>query len=198
MAQTNFIHRQSIVEPGAQIGDRTQVWAFSHVLGGARIGADCNLNDHTFVEGEVVMGNRVTVKCGVYLWNGLIIEDEVFIGPAAVFTNDLRPRSKRYPAVFLKTVLRQGCSIGANATILAGLTIGAWAMVAAGALVTRDVPAFALVVGNPARFRYWVCRCAQRLDFGPDGKTRCACGQAYRLKTAGNLTEVVDDTHDNG
>src|SRR5689334_21299986 len=109
-----FIHQNALVDTGAQIGRGTRVWAFSHVLSGAVIGENCNICDHTFIEGNVVLGSRVTVKCGVYLWDGVTIEDDVFIGPAAVFTNDLRPRSKRWPEQYSKTLLKQGCSIGAN------------------------------------------------------------------------------------
>lgn len=182
MGKDSFVHPQGIVEPGAVLGARTRVWAFAHVLGNAMIGDDCNICDHTFVEGGVIIGNRVTLKCGVYLWDGLTVEDDVFIGPSAVFTNDLRPRSKQYPQEFLKTLLKQGCSIGANATILPGLTVGRWAMIAAGSVVTRDVPDFALVVGNPARQRGWVCRCGLRLGEAATDSVPCNCGKSYQIK----------------
>jgi acetyltransferase-like isoleucine patch superfamily enzyme len=119
-------------------------------LEGARIGADCNICDHTFIEGGAVVGDRVTVKCGVQLWNGVTLEDDVFVGPNATFTNDVFPRSRRRPADIARTLVRLGASIGANATLLPGVTIGAGAMVGAGAVVTRDVPPRAIVVGNPA------------------------------------------------
>lgn len=150
MADT-LIHSHALVEAPDNIGEGSRVWAFCHILPGAIIGRDCNICDHVFIENDVVVGDRVTVKCGVQLWDGLRIESDVFIGPNATFTNDPFPRSKVYPTEFLLTQLRQGASIGANATILPGLTIGQHAMVAAGAVVTRDVPAYALVVGNPAR-----------------------------------------------
>lgn len=121
------------------------------ILAQARIGRDCNINAHCFIENDVVLGDRVTVKCGVYLWDGLRVADDVFIGPNATFTNDRLPRSKQYPDSFPQTVIERGASIGAAAVILPGLTIGAGAMVGAGAVVTRDVPARALVVGSPAR-----------------------------------------------
>jgi UDP-GlcNAc3NAcA epimerase len=146
-----FIHKHALVEPGAQIGERTRVWAFAHILPGAKIGADCNICDHVFIENDVLVGNRVTIKCGVQLWDGLRVEDDVFIGPNATFTNDIFPRSKQYPEKFLQTHIRTGASIGANATILAGVTVGEKAMVGAGAVVTKDIPAYAIVVGNPAR-----------------------------------------------
>jgi acetyltransferase-like isoleucine patch superfamily enzyme len=146
-----FSHPHALVEPGAAIGERTRIWAFAHVLGGARIGADCNICDHVFIENDVIIGDRVTVKCGVQLWDGLRVANDAFIGPNATFTNDLFPRSKEYPERFPETHVQTGASIGANATILAGVTIGEKAMVGAGAVVTTDVPPYAVVVGNPAR-----------------------------------------------
>jgi acetyltransferase-like isoleucine patch superfamily enzyme/dTDP-4-dehydrorhamnose 3,5-epimerase-like enzyme len=145
-----FIHPNALCE-STSIGEGTRVWAFAHVLPGARIGADCNICDHVFVENDVIIGDRVTVKCGVQLWDGIHIESDVFIGPNATFTNDRFPRSKKYPEKFLQAKVCDGASIGANATILPGLTIGERAMVAAGAVVTRSVPANAIVRGNPAR-----------------------------------------------
>ncbi|MFC5500500.1 WxcM-like domain-containing protein [Caenimonas terrae] len=145
-----FIHPNALCESG-QVGEGTRIWAFAHVLPGARIGRDCNVCDHVFVENDVIVGDRVTLKCGVQLWDGLRLEDDVFIGPNATFTNDIFPRSKEYPEAFGQTVVRKGASIGANATILPGITIGARAMVGAGAVVTRSVPPNAVVVGNPAK-----------------------------------------------
>ncbi len=134
-----------------QIGDGTTVWQYVVILPRAQIGRDCNINAHCLIENDVVVGDRVTVKCGVYLWDGLRIADDVFIGPNATFTNDLLPRSKQYPDSFPQTHVHQGASIGAGAIILPGISIGAGAMVGAGAVVTHDVPDHALVVGNPAR-----------------------------------------------
>jgi acetyltransferase-like isoleucine patch superfamily enzyme len=146
-----IVHPQAIVE-STQIGEQTRIWAFCHVLPGAKIGQDVNLCDHTFVENDVIIGNRVTVKCGVQLWDGLRIEDDVFIGPNVTFTNDLFPRSKQYPADgFPETRIKKGASIGANATILPGITVGEYAMIGAGSVVTQDVPPYTVVVGNPAR-----------------------------------------------
>lgn len=144
-----LIHPQALVESGS-IGAGTRCWAFCHILPGAVIGQDCNICDHTFIENDVVVGDRVTIKCGVFLWDGLRIEDDAFIGPNATFTNDAFPRSKQYPEQWPVTTVRQGASIGANATILPGLTIGEGAMVGAGAVVTKDVPPHAVVAGNPA------------------------------------------------
>jgi acetyltransferase-like isoleucine patch superfamily enzyme len=145
-----FLHPNGICESPA-VGPRTRIWAFAHVLPGARIGADCNLCDGVFVENDVIVGDRVTVKCGVQLWDGVTLEDDVFVGPNATFTNDPRPRSRQRPERFARTVVRRGASIGANATILPGLEIGQQAMVGAGAVVTHSVPPFAVAVGNPAR-----------------------------------------------
>jgi len=158
-----FQHDDALIEKNVQIGDGTRIWAFTHVLAGAVIGGDCNLCDHTFIEGSVRIGDRVTIKCGVSLWDGVEVENDVFIGPHATFTNDLRPRSRIYPAVFPRTLLREGCSLGANCTILPGLTIGRWALIGAGAVVTHDVPDFGQVFGVPARLRGWVCRCGNKL-----------------------------------
>ncbi len=144
------IHPTAEVQTNA-IGEGTQVWQHTVILAGASIGRDCNLNAHCFVENDVVIGDRVTLKCGVYLWNGMRVGDDVFIGPNATFVNDKYPRSKQYPSAFLPVTIGKGASIGANATVLGGVTIGEGAMVGAGAVVTRDVPAGALVVGNPAR-----------------------------------------------
>lgn len=150
-----FQHPQAIVE-SKHIGNNTKVWAFSHILPHARIGKDCNICDHVFIENDVIVGDLVTIKCGVQLWDGIRIEDGVFIGPNVTFTNDNFPRSKQRPEKFLETTIKRGASIGANATILPGLTIGRNAMVAAGAVVTRDVPPNAIVVGNPARIDGYV------------------------------------------
>ncbi|MCC6568054.1 MAG: WxcM-like domain-containing protein [Anaerolineales bacterium] len=150
-----FAHPNSIVE-SKQIGKATRVWAFAHVLPGAVIGEDCNICDHVFIENDVVVGNRVTVKCGVQLWDGIRLEDDVFVGPNATFTNDPFPRSKQYPTEFSQIVVQKGASIGANATILPGIIIGQNAMVGAGAVVTRDVPPNSIVMGNPARIVNYV------------------------------------------
>jgi UDP-2-acetamido-3-amino-2,3-dideoxy-glucuronate N-acetyltransferase len=133
------------------IGESTQVWQFSVILEEAVIGENCNINSHTFIENDVKIGDRVTVKSGVYLWDGIRVEDDVFIGPNVTFTNDKYPRSKQYPEKFQKTVIKKGASIGAGAIILGGVTIGEKAMVAAGALVTKDVPPHTLVKGFPAQ-----------------------------------------------
>ncbi len=145
-----FVHPSAICE-SQTIGEKSRVWAFCHVLPKAKVGRECNLCDHVFIENDVVIGDRVTIKCGVQVWDGVTLEDDVFVGPNVTFTNDPFPRSKQYPTAFSKTLVRRGASIGANATILPGITIGIQAMVGAGAVVTHDVPPYAKVVGNPAR-----------------------------------------------
>jgi len=144
------IHPNSDVQ-SKQIGEGTRIWQYVVILPGAVIGRDVNICSHCFIENQVVVGDRVTVKCGVQLWDGVTLEDDVFVGPNATFTNDLNPRSRNTLAKLLPTLVKKGASIGANATILPGLTIGEGAMVGAGAVVTKDVPPRTLVVGNPAR-----------------------------------------------
>lgn len=162
---SHFVHKLGCCE-ATQVGAGTRVWAYAHVLPGARIGTDCNICDHVFIENDVVIGDRVTVKCGVQLWDGLRVEDDVFIGPNATFTNDRFPRSKRYPEEFAQTLIERGASIGANATILPGLRVGRCAMVGAGAVVTRSVPPYAIVVGNPARIVGYVDGSMRSADAG--------------------------------
>jgi acetyltransferase-like isoleucine patch superfamily enzyme len=145
-----FIHPSSDVQ-SKQIGEGTRIWQYVVILPGAVIGRDGNICSHCFIENKVVVGDRVTVKCGVQLWDGVTLEDDVFVGPNATFTNDLNPPSRNAAAKLLPTLVRKGASIGANATILPGLTIGEGAMVGAGSVVTKDVPPRTLVVGNPAR-----------------------------------------------
>jgi UDP-2-acetamido-3-amino-2,3-dideoxy-glucuronate N-acetyltransferase len=182
-----LVHPLALCESDA-VGPRTRIWAFAHVQAGARIGADCNVGDHAFVEDGAVVGDRVTVKNGVLLWSGVTVEDEVFLGPGAVFTNDASPRAPypKGPAGWRATLVRRGATVGANATVLSGLTIGCWAMVGAGSVVTGDVPAHALVVGNPARQAGWACRCGRTL---PDDLACPGCGRAWRLEEAGTLEE---------
>lgn len=154
------IHPLANVETDS-IGEGSRVWQYSIILKGAIVGRNCNINCHTFIEGNVVVGDNVTVKSGVYLWDGIRVENNVFIGPNATFTNDKYPRSKQYPDEFQHTTLSAYCSIGANATILGGITIGANALVGAGTVVTKDVPPNAIVVGNPAKVVGWVDKAAQ-------------------------------------
>lgn len=190
MSDGFFKHALALVE-SEQIGSGTRVWAWAHVMKGARIGSDCNIGEHCFVESGAVLGNRCTVKNGVQVWDGVTAEDDVFLGPNAVLTNDMRPRSRSADFKPEPTQLKQGCSIGANATVLCGLTVGRYALVAAGAMVTRDVPDFGLVVGSPARLRGHVCTCARTLEFDAQGAARCACGK--RFAKAGDSVRIVSD-----
>jgi len=184
-----FVHPNALVET-EDVGPGTRVWAFAHVLKGAKIGADCNLCDHTFVEGGAVLGDRVTVKNGVSIWDGVVIEDNVFLGPNAVLTNDKTPRSKA-PFHLAKTLLRRGATIGANATIICGVTVGEYAMIGAGAVVTRDVPGYTLMLGVPARPVGLVCRCGQRME--DVNKPACAaCGQRYSRGPRGEIVPISE------
>jgi UDP-2-acetamido-3-amino-2,3-dideoxy-glucuronate N-acetyltransferase len=190
-----FIHPTAIVEPGATIGTKTRVWAFVHILPGAVVGEDCNICDHVFIENDIIIGDRVTVKCGIYLWDGVRIEDDVHLGPNVVFTNDRYPRSKQ-AFELARTVVRRGASIGANATVLPGIEVGEAALIGAGSVVTRSVPAFALVLGNPARQVGHVCVCGQRLpEIGVNDEAVCRnCARAF-ISHQGNLTLKVDTSY---
>jgi UDP-2-acetamido-3-amino-2,3-dideoxy-glucuronate N-acetyltransferase len=184
-----FIHPTALVET-KQIGPGTRIWAFSHVLAGASIGANCNIGDHCFIESNVAIGDDVTIKNGNAIWEGVQLEDGVFVGPSVVFTNDLRPRSPRLADAapryadqdwLVPTLVRRGATLGAGAVILAGITVGEYAFVAAGAVVTHDVAPHALVVGIPARAGGWVCRCGSSLDLGPRSANCPSCARAYAL-----------------
>ncbi len=181
-------HSHALVE-SQDIGDGTRIWAFAHVMQGAKIGSDCNIGDHVFIESGAVIGNGVTIKNGVSVWDGVTIGDGSFIGPNAVFTNDLNPRSPRLEYVrnryasntWLKpTCIEEGVTIGANATIICGIHLGAYSFVAAGAVITRDVRPHALMLGSPARERGLVCRCAHTLiAYGIDGWSCSECDLKY-------------------
>jgi acetyltransferase-like isoleucine patch superfamily enzyme/dTDP-4-dehydrorhamnose 3,5-epimerase-like enzyme len=192
MSNDFFVHEKGICE-SPYIGKNTRIWAFAHILPKAKIGENCNICDNVFVENDVVIGNNVTIKCGVQLWDGNIIEDNVFIGPNVTFTNDPFPRSKKYPESFSKTIVRQGASIGANATILPGIEIGRDAMVGAGAVVTMSVPPFAVVVGNPARIASYIGSGRDDTFFTTDNTSDSKIVQS-RVKgvTLHNLNEVLD------
>lgn len=179
----SFFHPMAIVE-SKNIGDATRVWAFSHVQEHVVIGRNCNIGEQCFIENEVMVGNNVVIKNGVALWAGIIIEDGVFVGPNVSFTNLTIPRAGIFPEEWEKTLIRKGASIGANATILCGLTLGRFSLVGAGSVVTHDVPDFAIVVGNPSHFRGWICKCGKHLTFKGSANefTRCDCGYAYAKK----------------
>ena len=198
-----FVHPQALCESD-EVGAGTQIWAFAHVMKGAAIGRDCNIGDHAFIETGARIGDRVTIKNQAMVWDGVEIEDDVFIGPGVSFTNDAFPRSPRMrlPAVatryrsqaawLLRTRVECGASIGARCVILAGVRIGAYAMVAAGGVVTRDVAAHALVAGAPAKRMGWVCWCGARLRRLRSGAWRCAqCREGFDELTADGCTSLA-------
>lgn len=184
MPESLRVHPQALVESD-KVGSGTRVWAFAHVCAGAVVGSDCNLCDHTYIESGGVLGDRVTLKNQVAVWDGVHIGDDVFIGPNVTFTNVKRPRIgfKKDSTEFLPTEIGKGATLGAGATILCGLAIGRYAFIAAGSVVTRDVDDFQLVMGNPARFYAWVCECGQSLPFNLE----CECGRHYHLLPGNRL-----------
>jgi UDP-2-acetamido-3-amino-2,3-dideoxy-glucuronate N-acetyltransferase len=166
-----FAHRLALCESD-DVGPGTRIWPFAHVMEGAHVGAGCNICESAFIEAGAWVGDGVTVKNGVLIWDRVTIEDHVFLGPGAVFTNDLFPRAASRPDELLPTLVQRGATVGANATVICGVTIGRHAFVGAGAVVTRDVPAHARVVGNPAVQVGWSCACGASLD----GELACRCG----------------------
>ncbi|MDT7724342.1 MAG: UDP-2-acetamido-3-amino-2,3-dideoxy-glucuronate N-acetyltransferase [Actinomycetota bacterium] len=184
------VHANGLCE-SEDVGDGTRVWAFAHVLPGAKIGRDCNICDGAFVEDRAVLGDRVTVKNGTLVFAGVTCEDEVFLGPNVLFTNDLRPRAhiRKGPDELVSTVVRRGASLGAGVVVVCGTEIGEYAFAAAGSVVAKSVPAHAFVAGNPARPKGWVCSCGFRLD----ADLRCAdCGNTYEQRGDGRgLREAV-------
>jgi acetyltransferase-like isoleucine patch superfamily enzyme len=172
-------HERAIVHPNAVIGEDTRVWANANILAGAVVGSHCNICDGCFVEKGAVIGNHVTLKNGVCVFDGTTLENDVFVGAGVAFINDRNPRSHRKDAWTLeKTLVREGATIGANATIMCGLTIGRYAVVGAGSVVIKNVPEHTVVVGNPGRWVGYACRCGRTLD----NAFRCACGASYQLK----------------
>ena len=187
MDKEYFVHESSYVDDDVEIGAGTKIWHFCHVQRGARIGKGCSLGQNVNISNNVVLGDGVKIQNNVSVYEGVELEDYVFCGPSCVFTNDLTPRAK-YPkgsAGYKKTLVREGASIGANATVVCGHTIGRWALIGAGAVVTDDVPDHALMLGIPARRRGWACECGALLD----DTLRCACGRAY-AETETGLKEI--------
>ena len=193
LAGTFKAHPTAIVESDS-IGDGTSIWAYTHVLPGASVGSRCNIGDHCYIESGASIGDDVTIKNLTAIWEGVVLENGVFIGPGVTFTNDVYPRSPRMKQAehryrgrewLAETIVGEGATLGAASVVVAGLTIGAHAFVGAGAVVTRDIPSFALAVGNPARVQGWVCVCGTRLDF-VQKRTQCqTCGMEFRQTERG-------------
>jgi UDP-2-acetamido-3-amino-2,3-dideoxy-glucuronate N-acetyltransferase len=181
--QPYFVHESSYVDEPCQIGDGTKIWHFSHVMKNCVIGRGCNIGQNVVVSPDVRLGDNCKIQNNVSLYTGVVLEDHVFCGPSMVFTNVVNPRCEVIRRdEYKRTLVRRGASIGANATIVCGITIGSYAFIGAGAVVTKDVPDFALMVGNPARHRGWMCRCGAKLAPLEGPGERCsACGAAYEL-----------------
>ncbi len=177
-----FAHSTAVIDEGAVIGKGTKIWHFSHIMGGAKIGENCTIGQNCFVARDAVLGNGVKLENNVPVYTFVTLEDGVFVGPSAVFTNDINPRAP-YPkgGKWIPTLVKKGASIGANATIVCGITLGKWALIGAGAVVTKDVPDYAVVVGVPAKRIGWICECGEKLVFY-SGKATCGkCRREYTL-----------------
>jgi UDP-2-acetamido-3-amino-2,3-dideoxy-glucuronate N-acetyltransferase len=183
MSANYFVHESAYIDDGAEIGEGTKVWHFSHVMSGARIGRACNFGQNVVISPDVTIGNNVKIQNNVSVYTGVVLEDDVFCGPSMVFTNVINPRSHvSRKHEYQKTVVGRGASLGANCTIVCGHNVGRYAFVGAGAVITRDVPDYALVVGNPARITGWVCQCGIKLASGstPPSRVTCSsCGTDY-------------------
>jgi UDP-2-acetamido-3-amino-2,3-dideoxy-glucuronate N-acetyltransferase len=184
MEKSYFAHETAVIDEGCEIGKETKIWHFSHVMSNAKIGMNCNLGQNVVVSPEVTLGNNVKVQNNVSIYTGVICEDDVFLGPSMVFTNVINPRSAIVRKdSYLKTLVGKGASIGANATIICGNDIGKYAFIGAGAVVTKEVPEYALVIGNPSRQTGWMSEFGHRLEF--DGQSVAVCpesGEKYELK----------------
>src|ERR1051325_31715 len=185
-----FVHESSYIDEGAEIGSGTKIWHFCHVMPRTQIGEQCNIGQNVMVASDVKIGRNVKIQNNVSLYTGVIIEDDVFLGPSMVFTNVMNPRSHvNRKNEYLQTLVKRGASIGANATVVCGTTIGQYAFIGAGSVVTSDVPSFALMVGVPARRVGWMCQCGERLRV-TGGNARCErCGWSYR-EADGKLTAI--------
>lgn len=181
MSQNYYVHESAYIDPEVTIGQGTKIWHFSHLMNGAAIGADCVIGQNVFIGREVRIGNNVRIQNNVSIYEGVTLEDDVFCGPSMVFTNVDRPRSAhlRGRGGFLKTRVKRGCSIGANATVVCGHTLGAHSFIGAGSVVTADVPDYALVYGVPARLRGWLCQCGTKLSFSVERAVCAHCGRQF-------------------
>ena len=177
-----FIHESSYIDPGAKIGSGTKIWHFTHIMEGAVVGNNCSIGQNVSVGSNVVIGNNVKIQNNVSVYDGVILEDEVFCGPSCVFTNVINPRafiSRRNE--FKRTLVRKGATIGANATIVCGNELGEYSFIGAGAVVTKDVKPYALIIGNPGKQAGWACQCGTKLEFKDNKSTECICGKDYKL-----------------
>jgi len=178
-----FVHESSYVDEPCSIGAGTRIWHFSHIMKDSRIGENCNIGQNVVISPQCVVGNNVKIQNNVSVYTGVVLEDDVFCGPSMVFTNVINPRSHvERKDEYKQTLVRRGASIGANATVICGNTVGSYAFIGAGAVVTRDVPDYAVVYGSPARVQGWVCDCGLALDFGDEDRgstASCSCGQSY-------------------
>lgn len=187
-----FVHESSYIDENVQIGEGTKIWHFCHIMSGARIGKNCTIGQNVFIGRDVSIGDGCKIQNNVSVYEGVTLEEHVFCGPSMVFTNDLNPRAA-YPKGrerFVKTLVKRGCTIGANATIVCGVTLGEHSFVGAGAVVTKDVPAYAIAFGVPARIRGWICECGERLDF-QDQFAQCSqCGRRYRQESQERIVRL--------
>ena len=189
-----FVHERAQADIGCEIGTGTRIWAGTHVMAGAKVGAHCNIGENCFIEGGVVVGNGVTIKNNVALYDGAVVEDQVFLGPSCVFTNVTNPRafiSRKNE--FKSTRVCQGASIGANATIVCGCTVGKYAFVGAGSVVTHNVPDYALVYGTPARIHGYVCVCGEKLQISSSGCVCLRCGNRYRFAADSRMEVEINN-----
>lgn len=178
-----FVHESSYIDEPCEIGEGTKIWHFSHIMSNSKIGKKCNIGQNVVISPEVILGNGVKIQNNVSVYTGVVCEDDVFLGPSCVFTNVINPRSFiSRKDEYRKTVIGKGASIGANATIVCGHNIGKYSFVAAGAVVTKDVPDYALVMGNPARVKYFVCECSEKMQWTNNEFTCPHCGKKYILK----------------
>jgi UDP-2-acetamido-3-amino-2,3-dideoxy-glucuronate N-acetyltransferase len=183
LMQETFIHHTAVIDAGATIGVGTKIWHFCHVMPAAVIGSNCNIGQNVFIDNHAQVGNGVKIQNNVSVYNGVVLEEDVFVGPSAVFTNVINPRSFiERKTEFRPTLVKKGASIGANATIICGVTIGSYALIGAGAVVTRDVPPYAVVTGNPARQKGWVSEAGHTLQFVNERAVCAETGQQYILQ----------------